>query len=83
MTRRFLIQVAVLRPEGDVGDLAERIAALDHGQVRERDDIVNVWLHMDAETRDEAVARVRAELQDRLDPTERQLVLAVSAIGLS
>jgi hypothetical protein len=81
-TRRFLVQVAVLRPEGDAGDLTERIAALDHGQVRERDDIVNVWLHMEAETRDEAVTLVRTRLEDRLDPAERQLVLAVSAIGL-
>jgi hypothetical protein len=81
--RRFLVQVAVLRPESDVDDLTARIASLDHGQVRERDDIVNVWLHIDAADRDEAVTRVRAQLEDRLDPAERQLVLAVSALGLA
>ena len=83
MSRRFLVQVAVLRAQADMGDLTERIAALDHGQVREREHIVNVWLHIDADDRDEAVARVRAQLEDRLDPAERQLVLAVSAIGMA
>ena len=82
MRRRFLVQVAVLRPDADVTDLTARIAALDHGTVRERDHVVNVWLHIDAEDRDEAVARVRDQLEDRLEPAERQLVLTVSAIGL-
>jgi hypothetical protein len=82
VSKRFLVQVAVLRPmSGEPSGLAERIASLDHGQVRERDDVVNVWLHVDAADRDEAVTRVREQLEARLDPGEQQLVLAVVAIG--
>jgi hypothetical protein len=84
VTKRFLVQVAVLRPiAGEAIGLAERIASLDHGQIRERDDVINVWLHVDASDRDEAATRVREQLEARLDPCEQQLVLAVVAIGRS
>lgn len=77
---RYLVQVAVLRPDEPDDELVGRIASLDHGEVRELDDVVNVWLHIDAPDRDAASIAVRAALEERLDPAERQLVLAVQAI---
>jgi hypothetical protein len=41
---------------------------------------VNVWLHIDAPDREAASVAVREQLEHRLDPAERQLVLAVQAI---
>jgi hypothetical protein len=76
---RFLVQVAVLRPQSGGEELAARIRELDHGQVRALEHVLNVWLHVDAEDRDAAVARVREQLDERLDPAERQQVLAVVA----
>ena len=78
---RYLVQVAVLRPDESSDELVERIAALDHGEVRELDDVVNVWLHIDAPDREAAAVAVREQLEQRLDPAERQLVLAVQAIA--
>lgn len=80
MEDRFLVQVAVLRPEADeADDMIERIRTLDHGQVRTLEHVVNVWLHVNAPDRDTAVARVREQLDGRLEPGERQQVLAVVA----
>jgi hypothetical protein len=76
---RFLVQVSVLRPDGDDRELVTRIRELDHGQVRALEHVLNVWLHVDAEDRDAAVAAVREQLDERLDPSERQQVLAVVA----
>jgi hypothetical protein len=81
MEERFLVQVAVLRPQGgDDHDMIERIRELDHGQVRTLEHVVNVWLHIDAPDRTTAIERVRTELDARLDPSERQQVLAVVAL---
>ena len=49
---RYLVQVAVLRPDEPDARLVERIASLDHGEVRELEDVVNVWLHVDATDRE-------------------------------
>ena len=76
---RFLVQVSVLRPDGDDHDLVDRIRDLDHGQVRALEHVLNVWLHVDAADHDAAVAAVRDQLDERLDPCERQQVLAVVA----
>jgi hypothetical protein len=77
---RYLVQVAVLRPDEPSDELVDRIASLDHGEVRELEDVVNVWLHIDAPDREAASVAVREQLEHRLDPAERQLVLAVQAI---
>lgn len=80
---RYLVQVAVLRPDEPDDRLVERIASLDHGEVRELDDVVNVWLHVEAADREAASVAVREQLEQRLDPAEQQLVLAVQAITAS
>ena len=51
-----------------------------HHRYREQGDVVNVWLHIDAPDREAAAVAVREQLEQRLDPAERQLVLAVQAI---
>ena len=80
---RYLVQVAVLRPDESDDRLVERIASLDHGEVRELEDVVNVWLHVDATDREAASVAVREQLEQRLDPAEQQLVLTVQAITAS
>lgn len=79
MPDRYLVQVAVLRPHGDDEGLVARIRSLDHGQVRALEHVLNVWLHVHAPDRETAVARVRDQLDERLDPAERQQVLTVVA----
>ncbi len=73
-----LVQVAVLRPDDRATSSWSTPRSIT--VVRELDDVVNVWLHIEAPDREAAAVAVREQLEQRLDPAERQLVLAVQAI---